>query len=158
MSREDDLANAIMKLRMNKLIKVIIIAGFCLTVFAYAFVKLVQSLQVEKQGSARDMQHADNQYDSDQDNVVVPEDTELDSDLEVGKQLQHGLHMTMNRFHRYNDEVESIAKKYNRPHMVAEVKRDMKIMDSDHDDWSDKLQPGKKEDTYFSTYNTLTNV
>jgi hypothetical protein len=147
-----------MKLRTTKLVKVIIVSGACLTLFAYAFVKLVQSLSVVHQGSKRDMNHVDNQYDPEQDDVVGVEE-ELDIDLEAGKQMKHGLNLTMNSFNRYNAEVDSIAKQYNRPHMVAEVRRDMKIMDSDHDDWSQKRRPGKhQEDTYFSTYNTLTNV
>lgn len=158
MSEDSDTVRAIMKLRTAKLTKVIIISAACLTLFAYAFVKLVQSLAVMHQGSQRNMNHVDNQYDPAQDDVIGVEE-EMDETLEVGKQLKHGLNMTMNSFHRYNAEVENVAKQYNRPHMVAEVRRDMKIMDSDHDDWSQKRRPGKKqEDTYFSTYNTLANV
>jgi hypothetical protein len=93
------------------------------------------------------MNHVDNQYDPEQDDVVGVEE-ELDIDLEAGKQMKHGLNLTMNSFNRYNAEVDSIAKQYNRPHMVAEVRRDMKIMDSDHDDWSQKRRPGKHQKTH----------
>jgi hypothetical protein len=56
---------------------------------------------------------------------------------------------------RYNAEVDSIAKQYNRPHMVAEVRRDMKIMDRIHDRSQKSPEaPGH----ILSTYNTLTNV
>jgi hypothetical protein len=72
-----------MKLRTTKLVKVIIVSGACLTLFAYAFVKLVQSLSVMHQGSKRDMNHVDNQYDPEQDDVVGVEE-ELDIDLEAG--------------------------------------------------------------------------
>jgi hypothetical protein len=49
-------------------VKVIIVSGACLTLFAYAFVKLVQSLSVMHQGSKRDMNHVDN-HDPEQDDV-----------------------------------------------------------------------------------------
>jgi hypothetical protein len=126
--------------------------------FAYGLVKLVQSLIVESANSPRDMQHVDNQYDPNQDDVVKSDDDEYDTTLDVGNQLKHGLNKAMNTFHRYNNDVEDLAKEYNKPHMVAEVKRDMKIVDPDHDDWSEATRPGKREDVYFSTYNTLTNV
>jgi hypothetical protein len=66
------------------------------------------------QGSKRDMNHVDNQYDPEQDDVVGVEE-ELDIDLRQGKQMKHGLNLTMNSFNRYNAEVDSIAKQYNRP-------------------------------------------
>jgi hypothetical protein len=73
--------------------------------------------------------------------------------------MKHGLNLTMNSFKPVQRRSGQHSQAVQPTHMVAEVRRDMKIMDSDHDDWSQKRRPGKhQEDTYFSTYNTLTNV
>jgi hypothetical protein len=157
-----DPAKALIKeiydIRRNKVAMFIAIATACACVFGYAVVKLTDTLALRPDGLDRSTD-GDNVRNPAHDDVPAVADDGYDADLDRNRTLKHGIDMALARFNNYNLEAEALASDWKRPLMYAEVKRDIKILDRAHDDWTRPLAEGDAGGSaHFSTANTLTDV
>jgi hypothetical protein len=148
-----------------KLMTMLTMCTICGVAFLYFTAKLAEvvfPLKEQRFPTILPQSSKPNLRDPSQDDVV-PEPKELskaeEDEINRGKRLTHGIDMALGKFRDYNADAERVAKAYGSETMLQEVRRDIKMLSANDDDW----QRGDGDDSNrpaptFTTYNTLTNV
>jgi hypothetical protein len=154
-----DIVGDIMRIRRNKVVQVVAICLVCGAAFVFFVAQLAATVFPRSRPTPTPAQSSrPNLRDADMDDVepeAVVDD--VDTELDRGKLLSHGVDITLSKYADYNTVAERVAKDYGSSTMFGEIRRDIKILSRDHDDWNVARDDVADKQARFTTYNTLTN-
>jgi hypothetical protein len=78
----------------------------------------------------------------------------MDTELDRGKLLQHGVDITLSKYSGYNTSLQRVAKEYGSSTMFREIRRDIKILSGEHDDWNAAQDDVAEKPVRFTTQHT----